>query len=109
MKKSKKDLFLYGLLAVMVLPILYWYFYIPHNEYSFLREIEKEFRKTKSQTIKIEALTDFDWDAVCVFSQYSILPPTSDERALAKAFEKTYKYNYENIKGHLPSRWSPAF
>lgn len=110
MKTNKSAFNVWGVLFVgLWVPILYLLFYIPYDEYIFLRKIESSFSKTDSKTFKIKEITDFDWDAVCVFSQYNILPPTLDETALAQAFEETYKYDYKNVKGYLPSRWSPAF
>lgn len=92
--------------------IIYHILHTSDRQSSFISEVVSSFNRTASNTILISEFVGGEWDTVCAFPQYNLLPwyrfpPWSDARR--KEFEKAFGYDYEAARQYFPGYWNPTF
>lgn len=87
------------------LAAFYHVFYIPNDQYTLVKKIEKSFEETGLDTLKISDFTDFEWDTLCLASMYSwfhFFNPGGQG-------DLFYGKNYDALRWNLLAGWSPTF
>lgn len=97
---SKKTITL-SFISILILAILYFLFYIPQEEWKFLRNVEAAFEKSNSDYIKVSETTDFDWDMICYIPKYTTkTSPVLEEEYMPILEEHLPTYANVFMNGH---------
>lgn len=88
-------------LAVFFVVIAFSIFFVPKEERRFVKDVESIFNSSKSNSIAIRDVTDFDWDYLCLIANTSSINDIEEQINVSLSNKSNYQRYWPFYLGAL--------